>query len=95
MIGETSNEALGVGPACIAHLPHPLPSGLPRRRRQLRGYMLGRLLHHLFILLLSVGLAPAVARLASYVSANQSLLPPGQARRRAERRGRLRVADQL
>ncbi len=77
---------------CSTHLLRSLPSGLSRRGRQLRGYLLDRLLHHLINLLLSVGLAPAVARLASYMSANQSLLPPGQARRRAERRSRLRVA---
>ncbi len=55
--------------------------------------MLDRLLYHLCNFLLSVGLVPAEARLASYVTANQSLLPPGQARRRAERRGRLKCSQ--
>ncbi len=68
----------------------PVPAGA-----RLSGYLLDRLLHHLFNLQLSVGPVPAGARLAGYVSANQSLLPPGQARRRAERRGPLTVANQL
>ncbi len=71
-----------------------LPSGLSRRERQLAGYT--RMLQNAFPeqLRLSVGPVPAGARLAGYARANQSLLPPGQARRK---RNFLRamVANQL
>ncbi len=52
---------------CCTNSPRSLPSGLPRRGRQLSGYLLDRLLHHLFNLQLSVGPVPAGARLSGYL----------------------------
>ncbi len=54
-----------------------LPSGLPRRERQLAGYTTKLRNAFLQLLPLSVGPAPAGARLESYVRANSIVAPAG------------------